>query len=514
MAIFEKETTNKVLLDDTEPLTCSIENWKNVNGHTEFIIKVYRGPFSDETWRISKRYNDFYKLHTYLQSSGLPLSLPPKKLIGNLDPDFINERLRGLQKYLNFILMNPILVSSLPARSFIDPANYCQPFSEVALQHVSLALRGEVGWEVVSPLTEIGWRIRKHYYHLKSKSTPNVEYWGSWTDFGPDKYLDDKDMHSFFKCLAQIQHPYINPIEMALCTDVGGLVVRLSQKEGSLRDILCNSKPKQSFLKKYGNPKGHKPLEVKLIALYGRQILEALKFLHDKGIPYGHLHTGNVIIENNRVRLLDIENGVLGVPSFYRPYFMQHRKINSLEAIDVYCFGHTLYEMTFGAPLHESIVENFPDCSPSIKPVLQSILSFDACKTGLPTIEGLLNEPFFATVANNATNAEKTVLKIPTSTKEKLKLVRNQIEERLKDEQKMVRSQKRLVKVQEMMSSEEEKKKQRHKQRQEQKLMVKEQQKKQEKLRQMSTEGDKTDSVNSSTATSVGTATPPSRTSK
>lgn len=25
--------------------------------------------------------------------------------------------------------MNPILVSSLPARSFIDPANYCQPFS-------------------------------------------------------------------------------------------------------------------------------------------------------------------------------------------------------------------------------------------------------------------------------------------------------------------------------------------------------------------------------------------------
>ncbi|KAL3278441.1 hypothetical protein HHI36_013762, partial [Cryptolaemus montrouzieri] len=92
-------------------------------------------------------------------------------------------------------------------------------------------------------------------------------------------------------------------------------------------------------------------------------------------------------------------------------------------------------------------------------PVLQSILSFDACKTGLPTIEGLLNEPFFATVANNATNAEKTVLKVPTSTKEKLKLVRNQIEERLKDEQKMVRSQKRLVKVQEMMSSEEEKKK-------------------------------------------------------
>lgn len=90
------------------------------------------------------------------------------------------------------------------------------------------------------------------------------------------------------------------------------------------------------------------------------------KLVKIRNLILGHLHTGNVIVENDRIRLLDIENGVLGVPSFYRPYFMQHRKISSLEAIDVYCFGHTLYEMTFGAPLHESIVENFPDCAPSI----------------------------------------------------------------------------------------------------------------------------------------------------
>lgn len=80
----------------------------------------------------------------------------------------------------------------------------------------------------------------------------------------------------------------------------------------------------------------------------------------------GHLHTGNIIIENDRVKLLDIENGVLGVPSFYRPYFIQHKKINTLEAIDVYCFGHTIYEMTFGSPLHESIVENYPAGCPHL----------------------------------------------------------------------------------------------------------------------------------------------------
>lgn len=93
------------------------------------MIKVQRGPLPERSWRIYKRYNDFLKLHSYLQTSGIPLSLPPKKIIGNMDPDFIAERQKGLQKYLNTVLMNPILVSSLPARSFVDPANYCQPFS-------------------------------------------------------------------------------------------------------------------------------------------------------------------------------------------------------------------------------------------------------------------------------------------------------------------------------------------------------------------------------------------------
>lgn len=73
------------------------------------------------------------------------------------------------------------------------------------MQHVSLALRGEVGWAIVSPLPQIGWRIRKHYYEVKNKSIGKEEYFASWTDYGPDKYLDDKEMHSIFKCLNQIQ---------------------------------------------------------------------------------------------------------------------------------------------------------------------------------------------------------------------------------------------------------------------------------------------------------------------
>lgn len=34
MAIFEQQTTKKILLDDTVVISCFIENWRQTNGHT------------------------------------------------------------------------------------------------------------------------------------------------------------------------------------------------------------------------------------------------------------------------------------------------------------------------------------------------------------------------------------------------------------------------------------------------------------------------------------------------
>jgi len=45
--------------------------------------------------------------------------------------------------------------------------------------------------------------------------------------------------------------------------------------------------PKNPFLSKYGNPKGRTALSMKQVATYGKQILEALIFLHSKGYAYG-----------------------------------------------------------------------------------------------------------------------------------------------------------------------------------------------------------------------------------
>lgn len=59
-----------------------------------------------------------------VQVCGIGLLLPPKKLIGNMDRDFIAERQRGLQAYLDSVTQHPLLSCSLPVKKFLDPNSY------------------------------------------------------------------------------------------------------------------------------------------------------------------------------------------------------------------------------------------------------------------------------------------------------------------------------------------------------------------------------------------------------
>ncbi|KAL0108358.1 hypothetical protein PUN28_015118 [Cardiocondyla obscurior] len=518
MALFEKRYTNKVLLDDTEQLTSVIENARTIDGHTEYVIKTQRGPLPEKFWRVSRRYNDFVQLNAALSISGFDLPLPPKRIIGNMEPDFIAQRQIALQNYLNIVLMNPILASSLPMKKFLDPENYTAPLHEIALQQVSLALRSDANFEVCKPIPDMGWRLRKHYYTVKNRQNPKQELLLAWVEFGPDKHLQDKDIQGVFKTLGSLRHTYIEPMVHQHVTDNGALTIRNFYSAGTLRDVLCITKPKQPFIKKYGNPKQIKALTVQEIATYGYQILEALGFLHEKGLPYGHLHTGNVLLTPRCAKLLDIENGLLGLPAFYRPYVVQRRKLHATTQVDVYSFGHVLYEMAFGRPLLEATCSDLPHCEANLKNLLEVILSPEALKQDLPTVVRLLEHPFFESARRAALaigTVEKPYFKLSNHLKEALQEAVNKAEQRLRDEQKVARHQKRLVKVQEMMSSEEEMKKRKHKLKKEQRLAQE-----QRSSSQLGTNGTKQingksperseSPTSTSTATSVGTLTPPS----
>ncbi|PIK44039.1 putative PX domain-containing protein kinase-like protein [Apostichopus japonicus] len=275
--------------------------------------------------------------------------------------------------------------------------------------------------------------------------------------FGADKVLDNRDLAPLLKVMPSLQHPFIYPVTFATCQDTGGFVIRTFHGTGTLRDQICKTKPKGQFLKKYCRPKAYVGFDTATIKLYGRQILEALKFLHEKDFPYGHLHAGNVVLEGNACRLLDIENSLLGLPGYYRPYIVQFRKINTMQAVDVYCFGHLLYEMTFGNPLNAASKDDFPHTvPPQIKDVLESILTTEACKTKMPTIDELLENPLFADAP--ITLGEKPQFRVSSKSKEPLTQATAAVEKRLKDSQKKISSFRRLNKAQAHHNSEEEKK--------------------------------------------------------
>lgn len=66
---------------------------------TRYLIQIRIGDFF---WRVSHRYSTFADLHEALVSShGIAKDLlPPKKIIGNKNIDFIKKRQKCLEEYL------------------------------------------------------------------------------------------------------------------------------------------------------------------------------------------------------------------------------------------------------------------------------------------------------------------------------------------------------------------------------------------------------------------------------
>lgn len=81
----------------------SIPNWKSIDKNTFYVIKIDIG---DMIWTVTRRYSEFAKLHQTLVADHGVFGdiLPPKKVIGNKDEQFIEKRRLALDEYLQNIV--------------------------------------------------------------------------------------------------------------------------------------------------------------------------------------------------------------------------------------------------------------------------------------------------------------------------------------------------------------------------------------------------------------------------
>jgi len=174
------------------------------------------------------------------------------------------------------------------------------------------------------------------------------------------------------------------------------ILVRDWVPKGTLKDFIHQSNPRLEYPRKY--TKAY-PLNEKIIANFGRQILEALYFLEIQGYPFYHLHSGNILVINNTILLTDLENSLLCL----EPYYLQFlRQLGSKVDLHVVCFACILFEMAMGFELEsvDALDLGVPDqCPREIKKILENI--FQPWYGSPPSVEDLLQMPPFSTVPLN-----------------------------------------------------------------------------------------------------------------
>lgn len=103
--------------------TINIPKYVETNGVIFYDINV---KVKDVEWWVQRRYRDFDELHDKLVSeqSVSKKLLPPKKMIGNKNPSFIDQRRRDLEEYLQHLLGFLRIAMPRPFAEFLELNKY------------------------------------------------------------------------------------------------------------------------------------------------------------------------------------------------------------------------------------------------------------------------------------------------------------------------------------------------------------------------------------------------------
>ncbi|XP_032668754.1 sorting nexin-16 [Odontomachus brunneus] len=106
-----------------EDLRIPIVGYEIMEERARFTVYKLRVELKNgDCWFVFRRYTDFVRLLAQLRRQKIPiahLSLPRKKWFGdNFAPSFLEERIHGLQTFVNGILSSPVLIGVSYVREF------------------------------------------------------------------------------------------------------------------------------------------------------------------------------------------------------------------------------------------------------------------------------------------------------------------------------------------------------------------------------------------------------------
>lgn len=285
-------------------------------------------------------------------------------------------------------------------RMYSNQKQAAEKEQEATWMNAQYYLRSHPQFNRLKQLPQLGSRSEKQWFKV---SDQNRSEHLLTTLPRPDKCLLDLDtrtrkmLNSLFQLL---KHPYMfamTEFDYVLDQNFVVIIQPLCPK-GSLKDVIYQTNYGTPWVEKY-RVKG-RGLRLEQVARYGKQILQGLLFMEQKEFPpHGHLHTGNIMVNNGVCQIAGYENTFIGLKS--KLLAMARRKLKDQpEAIDVLSFGHILYEMCVGTeldsphpqPHHLNIINN-----PAVVSVLNFIFGED---TGgrYPSLTEISELAFFQSV--------------------------------------------------------------------------------------------------------------------
>ena len=119
VGIYDEELSVKIL-------TIKVVGSKILNddGGSYAAYNIVTTLSNGKLWNVWRRYSEFTNFHSELKKEGVVgrPTMPQKKWLGNLEPAFINKRVKNLEAYLSDVLRMPQGQTLFSLRNFLQPA--------------------------------------------------------------------------------------------------------------------------------------------------------------------------------------------------------------------------------------------------------------------------------------------------------------------------------------------------------------------------------------------------------